>query len=306
MSDPEASTPQPELPRIRLQRFLAACGLGSRRHCEEFIEKGRVTVDGQPVTELGTTVDPVAQTIALDGEPLRMERKKYYMVNKPVGILCTNRDPGGRPRVIDLFPPGGPRLFTVGRLDESSEGLLVVTNDGDLAQKLAHPRYRFFRTYHVQVAGHPTRETLSQLKQGMYFSDGKFRVVDVNPLKKQGKSTHLELVLAEGQNREIRRLLARVGHKVMTLRRVAFGPLKIGRLKPGEHRELRREELAALFDLLAKNQAKSAGGRPRSGGGRPAGPGRGPGPGRRRRTGKGAKKAARPKARRGAARTRRR
>ncbi|MFG0296186.1 MAG: pseudouridine synthase, partial [Maioricimonas sp. JB045] len=141
MSDPEASTPQPELPRIRLQRFLAACGLGSRRHCEEFIEKGRVTVDGQPVTELGTTVDPVAQTIALDGEPLRMERKKYYMVNKPVGILCTNRDPGGRPRVIDLFPPGGPRLFTVGRLDESSEGLLVVTNDGDLAQKLAHPRY---------------------------------------------------------------------------------------------------------------------------------------------------------------------
>lgn len=302
MSAPEASTPQPELPRIRLQKFLAACGLGSRRHCEEYIEQGRVTIDGQPVTELGTTVDPVAQTIALDGEPLRMERKKYYMVNKPVGILCTNRDPAGRPRVVDLFPAGGPRLFTVGRLDESSEGLLVVTNDGDLAQKLAHPRYRFFRTYHVQVAGHPTRETLNQLKQGMYFSDGKFRVVDARPLKKQGKSTHLELTLAEGHNREIRRLLARVGHKVMTLRRVAFGPLKIGRLKPGEYRELRREELAALFDLLAKNQARSASGRPPAGG-RPPGPGRGAGKGRR--TG-GRVKAARPKARRGAARNRRR
>lgn len=247
----EAPAPSPN-DRVRLQKYLASCGLGSRRACEEFISAGRVTIDGVVAETLGVSVNPQEQVITLDGERLRRERRKYYMLHKPPGFLCTNHDPEGRPRVIDLFPASGPRLFTVGRLDEDSEGLLIVTNDGDLAQQLAHPKFQIFRTYQVQVAGNPTQETLEQLQQGMYFTEGKFRVRGIKTLKKQGKSTHLEIVLGEGQNREIRRLLARVGHKVMSLKRVAFGPLKLGSLSKGRSRELTREELESLQALLER------------------------------------------------------
>lgn len=252
MSEAE-SQPEPQPHRVRLQRYLAACGLGSRRACEEFITAGRVTVDREVVSELGSRIDPQTQTVALDGETLRMERKKYYLLNKPPGVLCTNRDERGRTRVVDLFPAAGPRLFTVGRLDENSEGLLVVTNDGDLAQKLAHPRHRFFRTYEVHVAGHPTRDKLNDMKRGVHFAEGKFQAYNIRPLKKQGKSTHIEIVLTEGRNRELRRMFARIGHKVLKLKRVGFGSLRLGRLLPGEYRELSREELAALHELLSKN-----------------------------------------------------
>lgn len=255
MPSPEPP-PQPRL--IRLQRYLAACGIGSRRACEEYITAGRVTVDREIVSELGTKVDPQTQQVALDGEPLKMERKKYYMLNKPPGVLCTNRDEQGRPRVIDLFPASGPRLFTVGRLDEHSEGLLIVTNDGDLAQKLAHPRHRIFRTYEIQVAGHPTRDQLRDLKKGLHFAEGKFRAYSVRPLKKQGRSTFIEIVLTEGRNRELRRMFARIGHKIINLKRVAFGSLRIGKLAPGEFRELGREELAALHELLTKSSQPPA------------------------------------------------
>ncbi|MBL8851547.1 MAG: rRNA pseudouridine synthase [Planctomycetaceae bacterium] len=241
------SEPQPRL--VRLQRYLASCGLGSRRACEEFILAGRVSIDGKTVTELGTKVDPQSQSVALDGEALRMERKKYYLLNKPTGVLSTNRDPEGRTRVIDLFPENSPRLFTVGRLDEDSEGLLIVTNDGDLAQKLAHPKFQVLRTYQMLVAGIPTGETLGQLKRGLHFAEGKFRVREAYIVKVQGKSSLLEVVLSEGHNRELRRLLARVGHKVMKLKRIAFGAIKLGSLPRGQHRELRRDELAALLGL---------------------------------------------------------
>lgn len=236
---------------MRLQRYMAAAGLGSRRHCEEYITSGRVTVDGD-VAELGQQVDPDAQVIAFDGEVLRQERKKYYALNKPVGYICTHRDPGGRPQVTELFPHKGPRLFTVGRLDEHSQGLLIVTNDGTLANKLAHPRYRIDRIYKVQVAGHPKREVLKELQRGMYFDGGRFKCESVRPIKKQGKSTFLEMQLREGRNREIRRLMARIGHKVMKLERVGFGPLKLGRLKLGEHRELKSHEVIALRELVKK------------------------------------------------------
>jgi 23S rRNA pseudouridine2605 synthase len=239
---------------MRLQRCLAAAGLGSRRHCEEYITEGRVTVDGKVAT-LGMQVDPQTQKIAFDGEVLRQERKKYYALNKPTGFICSHRDPSGRRQVTELFPDHGPRLFTVGRLDENSEGLLIVTNDGTLANKLAHPRYRIDRVYHVQVAGHPTRETLKDLERGLFFDGGKFKCESARPLKKQGKSTYLELRLREGRNREIRRLMARVGHKVMKLKRVGFGPVKLGRLKTGEFRVLRAGEVIALRDLVAKMAA---------------------------------------------------
>lgn len=260
-----------EAPKIRLQRFLASCGLGSRRACEEFITQGRVTVDGVTVTELGTTVSPSSQKILLDGERLRMERKKYFLFNKPTGVLCTNSDPKRRPRVIDYFPDAGPRLFTVGRLDEDSEGLLLVTNDGDLAQRMAHPRYRIYRTYSVQVAGFPTREIFDQLKKGVYFPEGRFKVLEIHSVRRQGQSQWLEVVLAEGHNREIRRLFARMGHKVMRLERIAFGPLSLGKLKRGEFRELRHEELERLHAVLEKAQSEARTRRP-AGKGRPARP----------------------------------
>jgi 23S rRNA pseudouridine2605 synthase len=143
----------------------------------------------------------------------------------------------------------------VGRLDENSQGLLIVTNDGELANQLAHPRYRIDRIYKVQVAGHPKREVLKQLESGMFFAGGRFQCESVRPIKKQGQSTHLEIQMREGRNREIRRLLARVGHKVMRLERVGFGPIRLGRLKSGEHRELKAHEVEALRKLVQKTSS---------------------------------------------------
>jgi len=260
MSRSENESPVPPKP-MRLQRFLAQCGLGSRRDCEELITAGRVTISGEVADQLGATVDPSQQTVALDGERLKVERKKYFLLNKPTGFLCTANDPEGRRLVLDLFPEEGPRLFTVGRLDENTTGLLVVTNDGDLAQKLAHPRYRIFRTYQAQVAGQPRPEIYEQLKKGLFFTEGKFRVYSVKPLKRQKDSTWVEIVMTEGQNREIRRLFARVGHKIMKLQRTAYGPLRLGKLGIGEYRELTREELAALHEVLQKTVPTSGPGR---------------------------------------------
>ena len=191
---------------VRLQKVLAAAGIGSRRHCEEYILAGRVTVDGKPVRMLGARVNPEQQKILLDGESVTLERKVYYLVNKPPGYVSTNSDPAGRPRVVDLFPKSRERLFTVGRLDEKSQGLMLVTNDGELAHRLAHPRYGVPKTYQVQVAGLPTQESLQSLRTGLPFEEGVFKVESVRRLRKQGSSMSLEVVLTEGQNREIRRL----------------------------------------------------------------------------------------------------
>ena len=238
---------------VRLQKYLASAGVGSRRSCEEFILAHRVTVDGKTAHKLGTCIDPARQKVRLDGELVRTEPKRYYLVNKPVGYVCTNRDPAGRPRVIDLVSPQKHRLFTVGRLDEHSRGLILITNDGELSNRLAHPRYGVERRYQVQVVGRPTNETLDQLKKGMHFADGKYRIKGIRRLKAKGKSTFLELVLTEGQNREIRRLLAKVGHKVISLQRVGFGPLRLGRLAEGKFRPLRTKELKDLRNLLEKH-----------------------------------------------------
>jgi len=194
-----------------------------------------------------------------------MERKKYYVLNKPPGYLCTNSDPAGRRKAIDLLPSEGPRLFTVGRLDENSTGLLVVTNDGDLAEKLAHPRHQIFRTYHIQVAGHPTREVYESLKEGIRFAEARFRVRAVKALKKVGQSTWLEVVLSEGHNRELRRLFARVGHKVLKLMRISFGPIRLGKLKMGEFRDLSLPELEALHGIIANVRERGFGKRDEEG-----------------------------------------
>ncbi len=254
---------------MRLQKFLAAAGFGSRRNCEEYITTGRVEIDGEIATELGIRVFP-GQKIRVDGEAVRLQPKRHYLLNKPPGYLCTHRDPQGRPRAIDLLPQDGVRLFTVGRLDENSHGLLIVTNDGELGNRLAHPRYRVERTYRVQVAGRPTRETLQQLLKGIHFAEGRFRARRIRPVKQQGKSTFLEMTLTEGQNREIRRLFAKVGHKVMDLQRIAFGPVELSGVGPGEYRPLKPRELKALRDLVRDKESSS----PKRGR-KPSGPRRG-------------------------------
>lgn len=247
----KSSPPSAETSRVpgtpqRLQKVLAAAGHGSRRQCEELILTGRVEVDREVVTHLGTRVDPQKQKIRVDGVELRQPKTVWYALNKPMGVVCTNRDPGGRPRAVDLIPELQERLFPVGRLDMNSEGLLLLTNDGELANQLAHPRYEIKKVYRVLVAGQATRETLVQLQRGVYLSEGLTRIAGVTIKRRYKKSTILEMVLQEGKNREIRRVLARVGHKVMRLVRVATGPIKLGDLEPGDSRRLTRKEIEAL------------------------------------------------------------
>jgi len=230
----------------RLQKVLAAAGLGSRRQCEELIRTGRVEVDRQVVTELGTRVDPLAQQIRVDGVALPRVQRAYYAVHKPPGVVATHRDPAGRPRVVDLVPFPEQRLFPIGRLDLHSEGLILLTNDGALANRLTHPRYGVDKTYRVLVAGRPTPEVLARLRQGVYLAEAVARVKSVRVCKELGKSTLLEMVLSEGRNREIRRILARVGHKVLRLLRIAVGPIRLGDLPRGAWRRLTREEIEAL------------------------------------------------------------
>ena len=220
--------------------------MGSRRQCEELITSGRVEVDRRVVTELGTRVDPASQEIRLDGETLTASRAVYYAVNKPTGVVSTNADPAGRPRVIDLVPSRGARLFPVGRLDLNSEGLILVTNDGEFANRLTHPRYEVPKTYVVQVAGKPQPEELAKICRGVYLAEGLARAERAVIRSHHKNSTLLEMVLTEGQNREIRRLLAKMGHKVLRLVRVAIGPVKLGKLPPGAVRPLTHQEVASL------------------------------------------------------------
>ena len=244
---------------IRLQKVLADGGIGSRRYCEELISEGRVEVDRQTVTQLGTRVDPTRNEIRVDGEVLQARRHVYFVLNKPTGVLCTNSDPEGRLRAIDLVP-SKERLFTVGRLDRSSEGLLLVTNDGELANRLTHPRFQVSKLYLVRVQGHPTQEELRKLREGIHLAEGLAKVDFIKIRKRQPRHTELEIELREGRNREIRRLLARAGHKVLSLKRIAMGPLRLGELPSGACRLLESSELQSLRRL-----GRNAGSRPKKG-----------------------------------------
>lgn len=230
----------------RLQKVLAAAGLGSRRECEELITTGRVEIDRQVVTQLGTRVDTTKHEVRVDGMALNLGRRLYYAVHKPKGVVSTTRDPGGRPRVVDLVPSRDIRLFTVGRLDLHSEGLILVTNDGDLANHLTHPRYGIQKVYLVQVVGRPEPEVLEQLRRGVHLAEGVVRAESAEIKSHHKDSTWLEIVLREGLNREIRRMLARVGHKVVRILRVAVGPIKLGKLPAGSSRPLTPDEIRQL------------------------------------------------------------
>lgn len=238
----------------RLQKFLAAAGLGSRRQCEELIVTGRVEVDRRVVVELGTRVDQWHQEVRVDGEVLRPGRRLYYAVNKPQGVVSTNRDPSGRPRVVDLIRGVETHLYPVGRLDLNSDGLILVTNDGEMANRLTHPRYGIQKTYRVLVAGEPTREDVAKLLSGIRLAEGVARADSVKVRGKHGRASIMEIVLSEGKNREIRRMLAKAGHKVLRLTRLAVGPIRLGRLAPGEYRKLTHEEIDDLHEAMRRGR----------------------------------------------------
>jgi 23S rRNA pseudouridine2605 synthase len=262
--DASESPGQPTGLGVRLQKVLAQAGLGSRRQCEELIVAGRVQVDGEIVRQLGTRVRPESQQIRVDGQPIRPERFEYFALNKPPGVLSTNRDPSGRPRAIDLVK-SSQRMYTVGRLDKSSEGLILVTNDGELANRLTHPRFGVSKTYLVTVVGVPSVAELQQLREGVYLFEGLAKVSSVKLKRRQHHTSELVIVLEEGRNRLVRRLLAKLGHKVLTLRRIAIGPLKLGMLPVGAHRRLEPAEVEMLKSATASPQRRGGQRRRRTG-----------------------------------------
>ncbi|MGL4942034.1 MAG: pseudouridine synthase [Thermoguttaceae bacterium] len=232
---------------IRLQKVLASAGFGSRRACEELIVSGRVEVSRRVVTELGTKVDPATDEIRVDGQTIRRRARLVYLaVNKPRGILCTSRDQQGRSVATQLVPEKYGRLFSVGRLDCASEGLLILTNDGLWAERLAHPRFGVEKVYRVLVAGEVLAADVATMRRGVRLAEQWVRAEHVVIKGRRKMSTILEITLKQGVNREIRRMLARLGHKVMQLQRIAIGPLKLGKMLPGEWRELSRQEVKKL------------------------------------------------------------
>lgn len=255
---PQVSKPTDERGE-RLQKVLAAAGIASRRECEQIVLEGRVEVDGQIVTQLGTRVDPQRQQIRVDGTQLPRTKLQYYIINKPQGVVTTSRDPWARTRAIDLAPERAGRLFAVGRLDMSSEGLVLLTNDGELANRLAHPRYGIEKTYQVQVAGDVSQEVVEKLRRGVRLAEGRVQPERVSIARTYKQSTILDIVLREGKNREIRRILAALGHKVQRLRRVSIGPLRIGDLPLGEARPLAHDELRRLQEAAYRPQPLATG-----------------------------------------------
>ncbi len=233
---------------IRLQKVLAAAGIASRRASEELIDQGRVTVDGQVVTEQGLRVDPLSAVITVDGMRVNVRDDLVYVaLNKPRGVLSTMSDDRGRRTVADLLVDRPERLFHVGRLDYDSEGLLLLTNDGDLAHKLMHPGFGVPKTYLATVPGPVPKKVGQQLRAGVDLDDGPVTVDSFRVVQTQGEQAIVEVVLHEGRKHIVRRLLAEVGHPVQRLVRTQIGPVRLGNLRAGDHRELTRTELGELF-----------------------------------------------------------
>jgi 23S rRNA pseudouridine2605 synthase len=239
---------------VRLQKVLAAAGLGSRRACEDLIAAGRVTVDGQRVDAMGTRVDPATAVIRVDGDVINVREDVVYLaLNKPRGVLSTMSDDRGRTTITDLLgdrADPGERLFHVGRLDADSEGLLLLTNDGDLAHRLMHPSFGVAKTYLATVPAPVAREVGRRLREGVLLDDGPASVDGFRIVQTSGGRAIVEVVLHEGRKHIVRRLLAEVGHPVERLVRTAIGPVRLGGQRAGTARPLTREELAGLHRLV--------------------------------------------------------
>ena len=234
---------------IRLQKLLAQSGVGSRRRCEELMLAGVVVVDGEVVTRLGTKVDPSTAVIRVDGKRLPpISPHVYLALNKPRGVVSTMSDPEGRRNLSDVVADRPERLFHVGRLDTDTAGLIILTNDGDFAQRLAHPSYEVDKTYVAEVTGEVTKATLRTLEHGVRLEDGPVTVSRTRIVQHGTGKTIVELVIHEGRNRIVRRLLEHVGHPVARLTRTRIGPVRLGQLPSGELRDLTNDELGQLLD----------------------------------------------------------
>lgn len=238
---------------IRLQKVLAAAGLGSRRASEQLIAEGRVAVNGVPVSEMGMRVDPHTAVIHVDGARINVRDDLVYLaLNKPRGVLSAMSDDRGRPSVGDLVSERSERLFHVGRLDSDTEGLLLLTNDGELAHRLMHPSFGIAKTYLATVPAPVPKEVVRRLRAGVDLEDGAVQVDAFRIVQTQGERAIVEVVLHEGRNHIVRRLLAEVGHPVQRLVRTAIGPVRLGGQRVGTMRALSRAELAELHRLVDK------------------------------------------------------
>lgn len=232
--------------RLRLQKFLADAGVASRREAERLIQGGRVELNGLVVTQLGIRIDPGRDTVRVDGRKVRGGGQRvYYLMHKPRGMITSASDPQGRPTVVDLLQGVSERVYPVGRLDWNSEGLLILTNDGDLAQRLTHPGGHVAKTYRVKVKGIVPGGTLESLRRGFFLEGRRSLPARVTRISSQS-NTWLEMTMYEGRKNQIRRMFERLGHPVLKLRRVAIGPISDRSLKPGEWRRLSAEEVRRL------------------------------------------------------------
>ena len=233
---------------VRLQRVLAAAGLGSRRACEQLIEEGRVEVDGKKVVVQGMRVDPKKAVIKVDGLRIASAPDHVYLVlNKPKGVVSTMSDPEGRPSLQEYVGDREARLFHVGRLDQDTEGLILLTNDGDLAHRLSHPSFGVEKTYLAEVTGPVARDVGKRLKQGVELEDGLVQVDSFRLVSQVGSRVMVEVKLHEGRKHVVRRMLTEVGHPVTQLVRTDLGPISLGNLKPSKQRKLSQQEIGALY-----------------------------------------------------------
>lgn len=241
----------------RIQKVLAAAGVESRRHVEEMVKQGRVSVNGRVITELPILIDPERDKIKIDDEKIKLDANRaagrlYFVMNKPRGVYSTNVAQGEQTRAIDLLPPDLPRLYPVGRLDAESTGLLLLTNDGDLTNQLTHPRFGVAKTYRAIVDGFVAPGDVQRMAQGIWLADPKkgkgFKTgrSTIKVVKRTRQRSVLEITVREGRNRQVRRMLASVGHKVRELTRIRMGPLRLDKLQPGQFRQLTPRELKAL------------------------------------------------------------
>lgn len=236
---------------MRLQKYMAEAGIASRRKCEELIQAGRVKVNGQ-VAILGACVEPLQDLVEVDGEPLgKIQQKVTVILNKPRGVMCTAQDPQGRPTVGDYVKDLPVRVYNAGRLDYDSEGLLVMTNDGELAYKLTHPRFCMDKTYAAICDGLLTKAQIAALEQGVQLEDGPTHPAKVREVfKLRNGNTAFNITIHEGRNRQVRRMLEAVGHETLALKRVALGPLRLGDLPSGTYRSLTAQEWDELHAWL--------------------------------------------------------
>lgn len=226
---------------VRLQKYLSECGVGSRRKMEQFILEGRVQVNGKVVTELGRKINPDTDKVQVNRRPVHAAPKGILLLNKPRGVVSTLSDPEGRRSIADFLTKHYKSYFPVGRLDWDSTGLMILTNDGEVAERLMHPRYGFERVYHARVEGAVSFEELSKLERGVRLSDGVVKA-HASIMQNDENSTWIEVKVSEGRNRVVRRLFEKLGHPVMKLKRIVYGPFKLGRLQVGQVRALTRNE----------------------------------------------------------------